>query len=96
MPIVSRDECNSFASWNGKVSDQMICGGYRQDNKSTCNQDSGGPYVREKFLIGIVSWGNEVCGQPSKFGVYTRVAIYSKWIDDCIANVENNGICVSR
>ncbi|KFP27412.1 Kallikrein-11, partial [Colius striatus] len=42
--------------------------------------DSGGPLICNQALQGIVSWGMEICGQPKRPGVYTKVCRYAQWI----------------
>ena len=65
----------------------MICAGYAQGGKDSCEADSGGPLVcrapsgRWK-LIGLVSWGPATCATPKKPGVYTRVEHYLDWIKE--------------
>uniref|UniRef100_A0A1B0GP37 Peptidase S1 domain-containing protein n=1 Tax=Phlebotomus papatasi TaxID=29031 RepID=A0A1B0GP37_PHLPP len=43
------------------------------------SEDSGGPLVKGKVLMGIVSWG-EGCATRGHPGVYARVASVRKWI----------------
>lgn len=78
-PVVSRRSCNK--TYNGAVTDKMICAGERDTD--VCAGDSGGglviTYKGNLYLEGIVSWG-EGCGDPKKPGVYTRVPSYLDWI----------------
>lgn len=86
VPIVNHDKCNGPASYDGSITDKMICAGIdngSSDNPDTCQGDSGGPNTKNGFLIGISSWG-EGCGKPFKYGVYTRVSQFAVWIDACI------------
>jgi len=84
VPVVGRDVCNEFVSYNGDITTDMICAGYKEGVKDSCSGDSGGPlFVKDdgKYgLIGIVSFGDG-CAQPDKYGVYTRVASYESWIE---------------
>ena len=41
--------------------------------------DSGGPLMVNKCQVGIVSWG--IGCATDKYGVYTRVSSFRKWID---------------
>ncbi|XP_075052813.1 plasma kallikrein isoform X2 [Mixophyes fleayi] len=66
-----------------KISDKVLCAGYKQGQIDSCKGDSGGPLACEIdktwYLIGITSWG-EGCAQPDKPGVYTRVTEFTDWI----------------
>ena len=83
VPIVSNDTCNQPASYNGAITEGKMCAG--DVDKDSCQGDSGGPLIERlddgSFrLIGVTSYG-EGCGQPLKFGVYTRVSKYIEWIN---------------
>lgn len=95
VPYVSRDTCNEFTSYNGQITEKMLCAGAPPRIRAgklwmdACQGDSGGPLVgaygsTSQALVGITSWG-EGCGAPNKYGVYTRVAAYSEWLDACMA-----------
>lgn len=88
VPLQSRSTCNSPASYDGRITDSMICAGLFQGGQDSCQGDSGGPSVRDNFLIGVVSWGDG-CAEPFKFGVYTRVAVFTEWINACISDPDN-------
>jgi secreted trypsin-like serine protease len=76
VPVVEQTNCNDANSYNGAVTDRMICAGLDQGEKDTCQGDSGGPLTGgdgNNVLNGITSWG-QGCAQPNLFGVYTNVA----------------------
>ncbi|XP_068134765.1 plasma kallikrein-like [Hyperolius riggenbachi] len=81
VPPKSSTECQK--SYKEKMSDKIICAGYKQGQIDSCQGDSGGPLNCEVdktwYLIGITSWG-EGCARPDKPGVYTKVADYIDWI----------------
>ncbi|XP_076877296.1 coagulation factor IXa isoform X2 [Brachyhypopomus gauderio] len=81
VPYVERSECKDSSS--DRITQYMFCAGYMEGAKDACQGDSGGPHATRFrdtwFLTGIVSWGEE-CAKKGKFGVYTRVANYYKWI----------------
>ncbi|XP_029303668.1 coagulation factor IXb [Cottoperca gobio] len=81
VPYVDRTMCK--ASSRDHVTPYMFCAGYRNGQMDSCQGDSGGPhatfYKGTWFLTGIVSWG-EKCAMDGKYGVYTRLSRYYKWI----------------
>uniref|UniRef100_A0A3B4Z6F3 trypsin n=1 Tax=Stegastes partitus TaxID=144197 RepID=A0A3B4Z6F3_9TELE len=84
VPIVSTARCNSSDSFNGNITANMICAGYRKRVWSCPSQgDSGGPLVCGGRVYGVVSWGNG-CGDAKFPGVYTAVSKFRRWIDQTI------------
>ncbi|XP_046704514.1 complement C1r subcomponent-like [Silurus meridionalis] len=90
LPIVEQEVCHlSFEEVKKTVSDvstlteNMFCAGLPEGGKDTCQGDSGSGFVMKKndvfYAAGIVSWGVD-CGRAGRYGVYTRVARYAKWI----------------
>ncbi|NP_001027783.1 coagulation factor X [Takifugu rubripes] len=85
IPYVERRTCMESTSL--RISARMFCAGYDEIAKDACQGDSGGPHVTRYrstyFITGIVSWG-EGCAQKGKYGVYTQVSKYIRWIRDGI------------
>ncbi|XP_003420253.1 trypsin-like isoform X1 [Loxodonta africana] len=81
-PILSDSVCRS--AYPGKITSNMICLGFLEGGKDSCQEDSGGPVVCNGELQGIVSWGNG-CALKGKPGVYTKVYNYVSWIQQTIA-----------
>uniref|UniRef100_A0A8V0YUC6 Coagulation factor IX n=1 Tax=Gallus gallus TaxID=9031 RepID=A0A8V0YUC6_CHICK len=81
VPFVDRVTC--LKSTSTTILQSMFCAGYTAGGKDTCGGDSGGPYTNSIgetwFLTGVTSWGEE-CAKPGKYGIYTNVAKYMKWI----------------
>lgn len=81
VPYVNREVC--IESTQLRISQNMFCAGYDNIAKDACQGDSGGPHVTlyrdTYFVTGIVSWG-EGCARKGKYGVYTRVSKYIRWI----------------
>jgi trypsin len=88
VPLVSTEECNN--SYNGEITERMLCAGLKEGGKDSCQGDSGGPllvhdYVRDQpVLAGVVSWGIG-CARPEKYGVYSKVNAVTEWIQNTIA-----------
>ncbi|XP_072785111.1 coagulation factor IX [Taeniopygia guttata] len=81
VPFVDRPTC--LKSTSTSILQNMFCAGFPSGGRDTCEGDSGGPHTSEIegtwFLTGITSWGEE-CALPGKYGIYTRVSKYLKWI----------------
>lgn len=84
VPLVSTEACNAKESYDGGITDNMICAGYQKGGKDSCQGDSGGPLVIKDangahVLAGVVSWG-EGCARADKYGVYSKVSSAISWI----------------
>ena len=83
VPVITNNKCaQSYQSF--KVTESMICAGYKQGGKDACQGDSGGPFIcegqnKEAILTGIVSWGIG-CARANNYGVYARVTKILDWI----------------
>jgi secreted trypsin-like serine protease len=90
VPFVTRAVCNDPLSYNGRITDHMICAGVAAGGRDSCQGDSGGPLVVDPKAptftqVGVVSWGDG-CAEPGKYGVYTRVSQFAAWVSACVAN----------
>jgi len=89
VPLVSRTDCNDANSYDGEITQRMICAGLTAGGKDSCDGDSGGPLVvkdslgRWRLQAGIVSWGDG-CATRNLFGVYSRLAVLSAWANGVI------------
>lgn len=89
LRLQTNETCNAPDSYDGAVTNEMVCGGEIAGGLDSCQGDSGGPATvtanGETLLAGIVSWG-EGCAQPKKYGVYARVPVLRSWI---LSNISN-------
>lgn len=89
VPLVPNATCNHPNSYNGQITENMLCAGERDGGLDACQGDSGGPLTEDRngsrVLVGVVSWG-EGCARRLKYGVYSRVSRVSSWIDTHLAN----------
>lgn len=70
----------------------MFCAGWKSGFADTCAGDSGGglmcPFVKAQrssqyAIQGITSFGDG-CGRKNKYGIYTKVYNYLKWIENTV------------
>nr|7TPP_B Chain B, Activated factor Xa heavy chain [Homo sapiens]7TPQ_B Chain B, Activated factor Xa heavy chain [Homo sapiens] len=82
VPYVDRNSCKLSSSFI--ITQNMFCAGYDTKQEDACQGDAGGPHVTRfkdtYFVTGIVSWG-EGCARKGKYGIYTKVTAFLKWID---------------
>ncbi|KAG8002988.1 Trypsin-3, partial [Nibea albiflora] len=79
LPIISTEKCNSSESFNGIITENMLCAGFSTGGKDACKGDSGGPLVCDGRIYGVVSWGRG-CADAQFPGVYTTVSMFRRWI----------------
>ncbi|XP_060134760.1 plasma kallikrein [Zootoca vivipara] len=82
IPLISNLECQSRYQEH-RITDEMMCAGYREGGRDACKGDSGGPlsckHQGSWYLVGVTSWG-EGCARAGQPGVYTNVAKFVEWI----------------
>ena len=95
VPVVNQTTCKeAYKEKDFILTSNMFCAGYRKGGGDACQGDSGGPlaiknsptgkrYDRRWVLAGVVSFGMG-CGKAGRYGVYTRVSAFSRWINDHI------------
>ncbi len=94
VPLVSKSVCSQAYFGIADITDAMLCAGYAEGGKDTCQGDSGGalivPNVHHTGYLqaGIVSFG-EGCARPHMYGVYTRISLFDAWIADTLNTVVN-------
>lgn len=82
VPIISNEDCQE--PYVETIDGSMLCAGYEEGGKDSCNGDSGGPLMipaddEEWLLAGLTSWGFG-CAQPGYPGVYTRLTTLVGWV----------------
>ena len=88
VPTIPLDKCQEMYSKRpGVINPSVICAGFEEGVKDSCNGDSGGPLLQfmdgVPVLYGITSWGDG-CARSRQPGVYTRVSHFTDWIDSII------------
>ena len=88
LKVIKIDICQAEYKSKTKIypESQFCAGG--DENKDSCNGDSGGSVVKYNAqegkypytIVGLVSYGPEFCGTPNRHGVYTKVRAYTDWI----------------
>ena len=87
LPILSDSECHwrdlrySNLAFNSEI---MICAGYSEGGKDSCQGDGGGPLLCNGEIQGITSWGLG-CAESGHPGVYTKVCKFTDWIEQTMA-----------
>ncbi|AZV20068.1 trypsin-like serine protease [Mesorhizobium sp. M7A.F.Ce.TU.012.03.2.1] len=79
------------ADMTDPLTGNMICAGTTSGVRDACNGDSGGPLfmtgAEGPVQVGVVSWGegpadgSAACGHKEAYGIYTRLANYTGWIE---------------
>ncbi|XP_030751256.1 trypsin-1-like [Sitophilus oryzae] len=83
LPLIGTAACRRY--YGNYITDTMFCAGYEEGGKDTCSGDSGGPLVdTDGVLIGITSWGGDICASIGKPAVFTKVSYFTKYIIDII------------
>lgn len=84
-----------YDSYEGLITDDMMCAAAGGGGKDSCYGDSGGPLIvkgsdsQSDLQVGIVSWGYG-CGDEDFPGVYSRVSYSAEWIDYIVCNNSKN------
>jgi secreted trypsin-like serine protease len=91
LPVISNATCNqAYNRWYNVqnvqfITEGMFCAGFAEGGKDSCFGDSGGPFMINGVLAGIVSWGpTDMCAQAEGYGAYTRVSKYASWIESVL------------
>ncbi|KAJ8958444.1 hypothetical protein NQ318_002231 [Aromia moschata] len=79
LPAISIDECKQDYRHQFAITPRMFCAGFKQGGRDSCKGDSGGPFVANHTLYGLVSWGVS-CAERYTPGVYTKVSLFRDYI----------------
>ncbi|XP_008070337.1 kallikrein-4 isoform X1 [Carlito syrichta] len=82
VSVMSDEACSEL--YDPVYHPSMFCAGGGQDQKDSCNGDSGGPLICNRTLQGLVSFGQAECGQVGIPGVYTNLCKFTDWIEKTI------------
>lgn len=91
LPIISNALCSK--SMEG-IEGGMLCAGFAEGGKDTCEGDSGGPLMvwedaRKIWRqAGLTSFGEAACGALGFYGVYTRLDMYKTFITETICSTD--------
>ena len=90
IDILDHSYCKqAYSNYNDQ---KMLCAGTVLGERDSCNGDSGGPLQAvfpngRVYLMGLVSFGDAICGKANTPGVYVRQSIYVGWINETIAKL---------
>ena len=76
-----------FLTGECQVDDTLMCTGLIEGGRDACKGDSGGALLTQEedsgrwLEVGIISAGYK-CGLPRVPGIYSRVATFSRWVQD--------------
>ena len=80
VAVTNMTDCSGYYNdeeYTWVTSGNICTSGYR--NKGTCGGDSGGPLALDGVLIGLTSFGTDLCELCSP-SVYTKIDHYLDWI----------------
>ena len=90
IPLVPRSRCSADHPTR-TIDESMLCAGSNITRASGCQDDTGGPLVREDhgkwYLEGAFSWG-AACDPKKKYKhqMYSNIRYMKQWIDNTIAD----------
>ncbi|KAK0161260.1 hypothetical protein PV327_009749 [Microctonus hyperodae] len=79
LKTIIKTQCDIYYKALSGISENQFCALPASPKSDTCHGDSGGPFIINNCIVGIVSWGIG-CGVPNVPGVYTEVKPYRSWI----------------
>ncbi|XP_069703485.1 trypsin alpha-like [Periplaneta americana] len=82
LPILKYDTCSKIykeIEYDFFLHDGQMC--TLDDGEGACQDDSGGPFVVDGNLVGVVSWGLG-CAHKEHPGVLSNVSYFRGWVKD--------------
>ncbi|XP_053692361.1 trypsin-6-like [Sabethes cyaneus] len=94
LTVLSFAECEEAYTSGGYAlnADIQYCIGNNEDSTGSCKGDSGGPFIVDKTVYGIVSWAVS-CAELGMPTIYADVGAYVQWIRDTVAPFSTEGLC---
>ncbi|XP_025267277.1 trypsin beta [Camponotus floridanus] len=93
IPKISKRQCSEYYKYRFTITRRMLCYGFQNGQKDSCNGDSGAGLVNEdNVLLGITSWGDG-CGEINSPGVYTDAIFLAPWINNIIKITKDALLC---
>lgn len=87
VPLNTDPQCSDSLGSNYNPELMICAGSIEEGGLDSCQGDSGGPLMVDRNegwqQLGIVSWGSG-CAAVGSPGVYTRIAVFSDWIETVI------------
>ena len=99
MTVPSKSRCSALRKqfkMQGFQKRDHLCIGKGTKGKSTCDGDSGSPFINDKGeVVALTSYGPDVgCGSTSNFDMATSIAYWRKWIQKRIQKYNMNDWCM--
>ncbi|XP_055548305.1 trypsin eta-like [Wyeomyia smithii] len=93
LTVQSFDQCQEVYQGRHNLDDEaQYCIGNNEIHTGSCQRDSGGPFVVDNTVYGVVSWA-EICADSKHPTVYTDVGAYAKWIHRTVKSLHEKLDC---
>ncbi|KAG1657534.1 Transmembrane protease serine 3 [Nymphon striatum] len=97
VPVVQMSECNDTKFYDGQMSENMVCAGFTDRPRTTCEGDEGAPLMcinsSELWILHGTLLKDNVrsgCGSTSFPSVYTNIYESQHWITEILSNTNIN------
>ncbi|CAH3017095.1 unnamed protein product [Porites evermanni] len=86
IKFASLRDCRKNATNPAAITERVVCAGNSTGDRNACKGDRGSPLMIRRLdnrdswaVVGLASW-SQGCATKGKYGVYTRVDKYIRWI----------------